>query len=156
RRQIDTIQPRWTKYQTYDANIKIEIDFDPELDEFFGITTSKQQIVIADEMWDRLQSNGKNNGALVDLVRDMRARFKALQAELDAKYRNEETKDENTVRPSIAAMQDTEKFKGTVTEPSSAQKEEADKNLEEAATVVAQVTGEQKEDVIERLKEKTS
>jgi hypothetical protein len=156
RRQIDTIQPRWTKYQTYDANIKIEIDFEPELDEFFGITTSKQQIVIADEMWDRLQSNGKNNGALVDLVRDMRARFKALQAELDAKYRNEETKDENAIRPSVAAMQDTEKFKGSVTEPSSAQKEEADKNLQEAATVVAQVTGEQKADVVERLKEKTS
>lgn len=156
RRQIDTIQPQWTKYQTYDVNIKIEIDFDPELDEFFGITTSKQQIVIADEMWDMLQSNGKNNGALVDLVRDMRGRFKALQSELDAKYRNEETKDENTVRPSVAAMQDTEKFKGTVTEPSTAQREEADKNIEEAATVVAQVTGEKKEDVVQRLKEKTS
>ena len=156
RRQIDTIQPRWTKYQNYDANIKIEIDFDPELDEFFGITTSKQQIVIADEMWDMLQSNGKNNGALVDLVRDMRRRFKALQAELDAKYRNEKTEDENALRPSVAAMQDTEKFKETVTEPSSAQKEEADKNLEEAATAVARVTGEPKEDAIARLKDKTA
>src|SRR5438105_10348550 len=28
RRQIDTIPPDFTKFQTYDANIKIEIDFD--------------------------------------------------------------------------------------------------------------------------------
>ena len=49
RRQIDCIPPRWTKFQNYDANIKIEIDFDPELDEFFGITTAKQQIVIDDD-----------------------------------------------------------------------------------------------------------
>ena len=40
-RQIDCIQPHWTKFQTYDANIKIEIDFDPELDEYFGITTAR-------------------------------------------------------------------------------------------------------------------
>ena len=157
RRHIDTIQPRWTKFQNYDYNLKIEIDFDPELDEFFGITTSKQQIEIADEMWDKLQSNGKNNGALVDLVHDMRARFKALQSELDARYRNEKPEgQESDVRPSVAAMQETEKFHGTVTEPTASQKQEGDKNLEEAATQVATVSGESKEVVLQRLKERVA
>ena len=55
-RQIDCINPRFTKFQTYDANVRIEIDFDAALDEFFGITTSKQQIVIDDEMWEKLEN----------------------------------------------------------------------------------------------------
>lgn len=156
RRQIDTIQPRWTKFQNYDANIKIEIDFDPELDEFFGITTSKQQIVIAEEMWDKLQGNGKNNGALIELVRDMRRRFTSLQNEFGAKYRNENAEEEEIVRPSVVAMQETEKFRGTVTEPTAVQKQEADKNLDETATAVAKVVGQPKETVLQQLKEQTS
>lgn len=155
RRHIDTIQPRWTKFQTYDANVKIEINFDPELDEFFGITTSKQQIVIADEMWDKLQGNGKNNGDLINLVRDIRRRFESLQKELGAKYRNE-AEEQKEVRPSIVAMQETEKFRGTVTEPTAVQKDEADKNLDEAATTVAKVIGQPKETVLQQMKEQTS
>ena len=75
-RQIDCIAPRWTKFQNYDANIKIEINFDPELDEYFRITTAKQQIVINDAMWEKLTHDGKNGGALRNLVEDLRADFK--------------------------------------------------------------------------------
>jgi len=31
-RLIDCIQPGWTKFQNYDLNIKVEIDFDAELE----------------------------------------------------------------------------------------------------------------------------
>jgi hypothetical protein len=153
RRQIDCIPPRWTKFQTYDANVKVEIDFDPELDEFFGMTTAKQQIVIEDEMWEKLQHKGRNGGALVDLVEDLRHRFDDLQKELKAKSENRESKDE--ARPSIAAMEQSEKFRGSVQEPTPAQQEEAKKNLEEAAKERAETTGRPKEEVLQQLADET-
>ena len=108
-RQIDVVSPDWTKFQNYDANIKIEIDFDPALDEFFGLTTSKQQIVIDESMWEKLKQKGKSSGGLQDLVKDMRAEFKRLKAALDAK--RPPTGDKNEPRPSAAAMQAAQKFK---------------------------------------------
>ena len=80
RRQIDCIPAKWASFQNNDRNIKIEIDFDPRLDEFFGITTSKQQIEIDDEMWERLRNDGKNGGALANLLKDLRSRAKDMKA----------------------------------------------------------------------------
>jgi hypothetical protein len=152
-RHIDTINPRWTKFQTYDANIKIEINFDPELDEFFGLTTAKQQIVLTEEMWEKLQHSGKEGGALKDLVKTMRARFEELQNELKAKAQNVVSAD--TQRPSALAMEESEKFKGTVQEPTPAQQETAVRNLEEFAAGKAETTGQPKEDVLKELAEQT-
>ena len=149
RRQIDSIQPRWTKFQNYDANVKIEIDFDPELDEFFGMTTAKQQIVIEDEMWEKLQHKGKNGGALVDLVEDLRRRFKELQTELKAKSENKANPDDP--RPSVTAMEESAKFKGAVAEPTPAQQQEAQRNLEQAAQQRAEATGEPPEKALQQL-----
>lgn len=140
RRQIDCIAPRWTRFQTYDMNVKIEIDFDPELDEFFGITTSKQQITIDDMMWERLQQDGRNGGALVALVKDLRRRFEEMQQELNAKAENRAVHGEP--RPSARAMEQSEKFKGFAREPTEAQREEAQENLKRAAAERAEVTGE--------------
>jgi hypothetical protein len=78
-RQIDCIPPRWTKFQTYDANIKVEIDFDPELDEFFGITTAEAADRHRRRGVEKLQHKGKNGGALVDLVEDLRHRSKSAE-----------------------------------------------------------------------------
>jgi hypothetical protein len=153
RRQIDCIPPRWTKFQTYDANIKIEIDFDPELDEFFGMTTAKQQIVIEDEMWEKLQHKGKNGGALVDLVEDLRRRFDDLQKELKAKSENKANTDEP--RPSVTAMEESAKYKGTVAEPTPAQQQEAQRNLEHAAKQRADATGEPPEQALQELAQET-
>ena len=104
-RQIDCVAPEFTKFQNIDANIKIEIDFDPELDEFFGITTAKQQIVIADEMWERLKQSGKTCGDLIMLIRSMRERREEMRAELKAKAENRET--EEAPRRSATAMEET-------------------------------------------------
>jgi hypothetical protein len=48
----------WTTFVNYDRYWGLELDFPPTLDEFFSITTSKQQIVIQDNVWDILKDNG--------------------------------------------------------------------------------------------------
>lgn len=154
RRQIDCIAPLWTKFQNYDANIKIEIDFDPELDELFGITTAKQQIVLDDSIWEKLQHSGKEGGALKDLVKDLRRRFDEMKAQLEAKANNRATGE--APRPSALAMAQSEKFKGSTPEPTSAQREEAQRNLEAAAARRAEQTGEAPETVVAALAAETS
>lgn len=153
-RHIDTVQPRWTKFQNYDANVKIEINFDPDLDEYFGLTTSKQQIVIDDEMWEKLQHAGKEGGALIALVRDLRNRFEESQIELFAGAENRETVD--LPRPSAEAMEKTEKFKDRVVEPTREEVEEAVRNLENAADEIAILTKKTKEEAVKELKEITA
>ena len=127
-RQIDCVRPKWTTFGNYDRNIKIEIDFDPVLDEHFGITTSKQQITVDDEMWERLKQQGTNCGNLYNLIRDMRKRFKALQGSCAAEA--EEKRKASASPASVVAFNETTELKGAVVEPTAAQKEEADRNLE--------------------------
>lgn len=152
-RQIDTISPRGTKFQNNDVYIKIEIDFDPVLDEYFSVTTAKQQIVIDEEMWEKLRNSGKNGGDLANLIRDMRRRWGALKDELEAKSKTAEA--EVGPRPSALAMEETEKFKPAVSNPSPAQREEGERNLDEAVANQAHATGRPKEVVREELVEKT-
>jgi hypothetical protein len=154
RRQIDCIPPPWTKFQNYDANIKVEIDFDPELDEFFGITTAKQQIVISDEMWEKLKHSGKNGGALRDLVDDLRKRFKELQGTAVAEAGNQADTDEP--RPSELAMEESAKFKDKVLEPTTEQKEEAQKNLQREAKERANREGKAEEEALREIQDETS
>jgi len=133
-RQIDVVSPEWTKFQNYDANIKIEIDFDPALDEFFGLTTSKQQIVIDERMWEKLKNTGKSSGGLQALVKDMRAEFKRLKAILDAKKPASDDKDRP--RPSASAMQAAQKFK-TRASLSPQKRVQAEKALHDYARAMA-------------------
>lgn len=148
-RQIDHIQPPWTTFQNLDRNVKVEIDFDPKLDEYFGITTTKQQIVVDDDMWQKLQHSGKNGAALIDLVEDMRRAFKKLQDELGADAENRVT--EEQARPSALAMEVSEKFKEKIPEPSSEQKAEAARNLEREAAERAKAVRKPKEEVLKEL-----
>lgn len=147
-RQIDCIQPRWTKFQNYDMNVKVEIDFDADLDEYFGITTAKQQIVIADDMWEKLQHAGKGGGDLINLVADLRTHREEIEDELKAKAQNVAT---GTVRPSEAAMELSAKFKGAVPEPTPAQQEEAAHNLEQEVKALAAATGKTEAQAREEL-----
>jgi hypothetical protein len=142
KRQIDVVTPRWTKFQNVDVNLKVEIDFDPELDEYFGITTAKQQIVIDDTIWEQLQHSGRDGGALKDLVKDIRTRLVKMKTELDAEYENRVKTEVGTEPASVLAMVASEKFKGKVLPPSPAQQQEGRRNLEEAAATRAKITGE--------------
>lgn len=155
-RQIDCISPNWTKFQNYDFNVKIELNFDAELDEFFGITTSKQQIMIEESMLERLKQSGSNGGGLIDLVRDMRRRFIAQGDELEAAANNKMQAAEEEQRPSELAMEATEKFKGTAFQPAEKQAEEADRNLKREADRRSEATGRDAEEVLEELKAETT
>ena len=154
RRQIDCVAPRWTTFQVHERNVKIEIDFDPELDEFFGITTAKQQVVIADDMWEKLQHSGRGGGGLKDLVKDMKSRRDDLSDTLKAEARSKEG--EKKPRASTVAMTETEKFKGSTTEPTAEQREEAERNLDREAKERAEASGKPHEEVVEELREETS
>jgi hypothetical protein len=152
-RHIDTIPPFWTKFQNYDANVKIEINFDPTLDEHFGLTTAKQQIVLSDEMWEKLKHDGKGGGALISLVRDLRAKFDESQTQLIAGAENRAG--EETLPPSIVAMQESEKFKDFIPPETSQQKIDAAKNLEQEASVIAATTKKPVQDVLQDLQQET-
>ncbi|MEG3162707.1 ATP-binding protein [Sphingomonas sp. LB2R24] len=133
-RQIDVVSPEWTKFQNYDANIKIEIDFDPALDEFFGLTTSKQQIVIDEKMWEKLKVSGRDSGGIQALVKDMRGEFKRMKSVLDACKPTSEYKDRS--RPSASAMQAAQKFKARAS-LSPQKRAQAEKALHEYAWAMA-------------------
>lgn len=133
-RQIDVVSPDWTKFQNYDQNMKIEIDFDPALDEFFGLTTSKQQIVIDERMWEKLKQSGASSGGLQALIKEMRKELTDMRARLAAEKAENER---NKHRASAAAMQAAEKFKPRPAAVSPQKQAEADKALGEYAQDIA-------------------
>jgi hypothetical protein len=84
----------------------------------------------------------------------LRHRVEELRKELKAKFENRVSQDQP--RASVAAMEQSTKFKGTISEPTPAQQEEAHRNLEEAAKKQAEVTGQPTNLVLEALAEQTS
>jgi len=154
RRHIDTILPPWTKFQNNDMNVKIEVDFDPILDELFGITTSKQQIEIDDSMWEKLRQPGRNSAGLYDVIVDIRHRLNELREQLEAQKQNLAT--EEQPRPSVMAMESSEKFKETVSQPpTEEQLAEGSRNLDQAANELAAVMRRPKQEILIELQEHT-
>ncbi|MHC4620304.1 MAG: ATP-binding protein [Planctomycetota bacterium] len=121
-RQIDVVAPKaWTTLTTYDRNWGVEVDFPPTLDEEFHITTSKQQVVLSDRMWELLRQAG-----VYKAIGQMRKRFKEDKARVDVRAETGEAK-----RPSEAIMEEIQKFKtSTPAEPSTEQKREAQEAVE--------------------------
>lgn len=151
-RQIDCIAPRWTRFQNWDTRVKIEIDFDPELDEYFGITTAKQQIVIDDVLWDKLESPGGGN--LRNLVEDIRKQRDADISKLKGKEDNASGKE--APRLSERVMEETEKFKSRPDKPSDQKKARAREELENQATKQAEISGRPRDEVLTELEEETT
>lgn len=150
-RQIDIVGPKWTRFQTYDANLKVEIDFDASLDEFFGITTSKQQIEIREEMWEMLRNDGENGGGLFRLIKDIRKELTGMRSADEAKRRA--TAREAQRRLSEAAMEKAEKFKTKRPGDRTRKKVEGERNIDTAASEIAVETGKAKETVLDELRE---
>jgi len=144
-RQIDCVLPEWTKFQVYDFNVKIEVDFDPVLDEFFGITTAKQQIVIEDSMWEKLKQSGKEAGGLMSLVRDMRRQYGELIEELNKTLEVQLTPEQP--RPSEVAMEQAEKFRIRRPTPTPDKVADAKKNVEDLIEKIAKRSGKSKQEV---------
>jgi hypothetical protein len=85
-RQIDVVDSRcpWTKFQNNDRYVGVEVDFSPELDEDFSITTSKQQIVASERIWNILYDNG-----VYEAISNMRRRYDKESKEANNKKENE-------------------------------------------------------------------
>jgi hypothetical protein len=136
-RQIDVVTkiPDVT-FVNFDRNWGIEIDFDPTLDEEFGVTTNKQQITISERMWDLLKQNG-----VLNAMKELRARFDADRKKKKAKEQPEEKESEK-----VAA--DTLKLRARKAVPPSPEKEEkSQKLLEEETKRIAKDTGKPEETV---------
>lgn len=141
-RQIDVvnrIQESPNNYLTlvnYDRNWGIEIDFDPALDEEFGVTTNKQQITISDRMWDLLKQNG-----VINALKGLRKRLAEDRKKDDAAKQPKDKKSEK-----VAAA--TQSLRARKAVPPSPEKEEkSQKLLEEETKRIAKDTGKPEETV---------
>ena len=106
-RQIDVVDSKcpWFKFQNNDRYVGVEVDFDPILDEEFHITTSKQQVVLSDRMWDILEVNG-----VKDAITTLKNRWSK-----ESKSHSKTVEDRRKVgsdkpRPSEEAMKEAEKY----------------------------------------------
>lgn len=66
----------WTTFVNNDRYIRVEVEFSASLDEAFGVTTSKQQVTVSREMWDKLQAAG-----LPKAIEHLRAKVRAAKGE---------------------------------------------------------------------------
>jgi hypothetical protein len=66
----------WTTFINNDRYIRVEVEFSASLDEAFGVTTSKQQVSVSQEMWEQLQAAG-----LPRAIEHLRAKVRVAKAE---------------------------------------------------------------------------
>jgi hypothetical protein len=122
-----------TTFVNNDRYIKIEIDFDASLDEFFNVPTSKQRVDVSERVWELLKENG-----IVKALEQLRSKFKEAKADIADVM----DKDEVGKRASEQAMEEAAKFRKVVPLPI-AEKRDADgrKRLEQEAEKRAAETG---------------
>lgn len=146
-RQIDLV--RETFYQSdddnvtivnYDANWAIELDFDPVLDEMFGITTNKQQVELDAYLWDLFKEHN-----LPGIVKALRKKGDTLRTKDEVK--KESQKDEK--RDSEQIMTDAEKYdKQDIPKE---KQEQAEEKLRTDAQEKAQTENEEVESVVQNF-----
>jgi hypothetical protein len=139
-RQIDVVDSKipWTKIQNNDRYWSVEVDFSPELDEEFSITTSKQQIVVSPRMWNIIYDAG-----VFEAIQTMRKKYIKQKEEADKKRENElvaspEKRDEFAENLMKKAARDFEVDKES--QPQHVKKE-GEENLEKQAKKIASDTG---------------
>ncbi|HLL76217.1 MAG TPA: ATP-binding protein [Pyrinomonadaceae bacterium] len=139
-RQIDVVSAKcpWVTFVNYDRNWKVEIDFDPNLDEEFSITTSKQQVVLSDRMWTLLEQAGVHRA-----IDNLRKRY---TDELAVAKEKQEQPEENEPRTSEEVMADSEKYKTKKAEPSPEQKQDREKEFKRKVKERAEKTGKSEEE----------
>lgn len=150
-REIDTVTtlkfPKESENYTlvnYDRNWAIELNFDPVLDEEFGITVNKQQVTLTNRMWQILDKEG-----LPAAIRNLR--------KLGKEARNKQKADEDKERPkpSEKIMEESEKFRTRPKKSTEEQKKKAQERVEKDAEKIASETDRPTEDVVEEIVEET-
>lgn len=141
-REIDVVKPPKRFYSvnaTTDRFWAIEVDFDATLDDEFSMTTSKQQVVPSERIWDMLSDKAK----IFDAVATMKGTYNKEAAEIRAEA-------EVRKKASIEALEDAAKFKTTkAPQDTPARRKEAEDNLRDEARRRAKQAGVS-EDTVER------
>jgi len=136
-RQIDLVsRPQYTKDAdnitiiNFDRNWAIELDFDPVLDEEFGITVNKQQVALSELIWQKLSEYKVPN-----VVAEMRKRFKDDKLAI----KNPSGASTSQKRISEQVMQEAGKFTSRSQRPGSEeQQQEAREKVQKEAEERAQ------------------
>jgi hypothetical protein len=104
-RQIDVVSQRpYLTVNNDDRYWGVEINMPATLDEEMSITTSKQQIVLSDRMWEILRQHG-----VLAAIADLRRRYDEDTALLKVQ-RERAAEEDEARRASEQAMMDSEKF----------------------------------------------
>lgn len=124
----------------YDRNWAVELDFDPVLDEEFGITVNKQQVTFSERVWQKLTDE-----KLPVIVKGLRSKFKK---EL------EDTKESDTKKQRVSeeVMKEAAKFSTRQkNKPSDKKQERARENAAAEAKKKAEQSKEPEQKVMEGL-----
>jgi len=124
----------------YDRNWAIELNFDPELDELFGITTNKQQVEIDSYLWEIFKENN-----LPSIVSAFSSKATKLRMQEDVV--EEEKKEDN--RDSEQIMHDADKFDKL--ELPREKQDQAEEKLRTDAEEVAKNENADVETVVEKM-----
>lgn len=129
----------------FDRNWAIELDFDPELDEEFGVTVNKQQVNLSERTWQALMDNGLPN----IIKNDLRKLFKKAKDD-------EQSKEEGSApKQSEQVMAEADKLAKKRAPMPDCKVEQARKKVEAAAEKEAEETGKPKGEIERRLLEQT-
>lgn len=140
---VETKTP-WTTFINNDRYIKVEVEFPAELDEEFGITTSKQQVTVSDRIWDILKQNGVPK-AIQQLREKVRELKQLRKEEIEAPAPGES-------RPSEDAMANAkENMRGPSAETKGKQKNQGEDRLRKNAEERAKQTGRTPEEEKKKL-----
>lgn len=144
-RQIDVVSVKcpWLTFVNYHRNWKVEIDFDPSLDEQFSITTSKQQIVVSERMWQLLDKAGVRR-----TMEELKSRY---TREVDAKKQEEDSPEADEPRSSEEIMRQAEKYKTPVPEPDAKEKAKREERKRREITRRAKESRKREDEVAEEI-----
>ncbi|MCG8092882.1 MAG: ATP-binding protein [Candidatus Thiodiazotropha endolucinida] len=153
-RQIDLVDK--TQYQkpgenyqlvNYDRNWAVEIDFDPVLDELFGITVNKQQVSISERMWQTLSDN-----SIPAIVKSLKKQFDSARS--DAKGKSEA---ETGSRESERIAEEASEFQAQKTTGGGRKQKESTEKVKREAERRAKKTGkpieEEVKDILDEIAE---
>lgn len=155
-RQMDTVfashlfpDSKWS-FLNNDRYWKVEIDFSAALDEEFGVTTNKQQVVLSDRIWQVLKDQ--------DLFKTMEGLRKECSRMIDeAKQTAEDAAESNPEepRPSEQVLAEAEKYRRTPQPETPEQTERRQRKLQEEIDKIAEETGMPREEVAQKTVQDT-
>lgn len=146
-RQIDVVASKRgvIAFNNDDRYVGVELDFPAALDEEFSITTSKQQVVVSDRIWDILKSEG-----VILAITEMRKRYDEDKKRLRGS--------DSTVagqKVSEKSMGETDKYSTQTPSEKEAQKQRGEESLQKKAQKKAAETGVPVDQATEELRQET-